>query len=107
MWVLALSPHSFSLGSWYTERIVRHGVAYRNRHGKENSRGELLLTYGTDILGFFLVAMLGFLPLFIVHWASRQPDKRTWPRRPRHILSAFKVWGLVEWANWFSSLRLW
>ena len=107
MWVLALSPHSFSLGSWYTERTVMHGVAYRNRHGKENSRGELLLTYGTDILGFFLVAMLGFLPLFIVHWASRRPRNRTLPHHPRHILEAFRAWHLVAWVDWLISFHVW
>ena len=50
--------------------------------------------------------MLGFLPLFIVHWADRQPEKHRSPSHTWHILSMLKALFLVEWANWFDSMRL-
>ncbi len=75
--------------------------------GKENDRGELLLTYGTDLIGFFLVVMLGFLPLFIVHWADQQPEKRTPPRHNGHTGGMFRALLAVKWANWFGPMRLW
>ncbi len=79
----------------------------RYRRGKEKPRGELLLKYGADIFGFFLVVLLGFLPLFIVHWADRRPDKRTAPPRVWHVLGALKTLFFIEWAEWLSSIRLW
>ena len=60
-----------------------------------------------DIGGFFLVAMLGFLPLFIVHWADRQPQKKTLPHRTWHILGALKALLFAEWLDWLSTIRLW
>jgi len=51
--------------------------------------------------------MLGFLPLFIVHWADRQPQKKTLPHRTWHILGALKALLFAEWLDWLSTIRLW
>ncbi len=98
-WVLARSPHKLSFN-------LRHTADHTAEKG-ERSHGELLLNYGTDMAGFLLVAMLGFLPLFIVHWADRRPQEEPWPRRTWHILGTLKALLVVEWADWLSALRLW
>jgi hypothetical protein len=37
------------------------------------NHGELQLTHLLDIVEFALVAVLGFMPLIVIHWADRRP----------------------------------
>lgn len=63
--------------------------------------GELLL----NLAQFVCVAVLGFLPLIVVHWADRRPRLR-FLRTPLQALAAFKTALMVVLAEWLESLTV-
>jgi hypothetical protein len=48
------------------------------------THGELQLTHLLDIVEFVLVAVLGFMPLIVIHWADRRP-RFSLPRPKRRL----------------------
>jgi hypothetical protein len=57
-----------------------------------------------EIIEFLLVGLLGFMPLFIIHWADRHPRLRL-PRfglPMRRLITMAKAGLLVMLAHWTS-----
>lgn len=50
---------------------------------KEGCYGEFDLNLVLDVVALLLVALLGFMPLIVIHWASHDPRLRV--MRPRHL----------------------
>jgi hypothetical protein len=61
----------------------------------EKYHGELLLN-GSQ---FLLVALLGFMPLIVIHFADQRPRVRL-TRRTQHTILAAKAAMLVSVTNW-------
>lgn len=56
-----------------------------------------------------MVALLGFMPLIIVHWSDRQPRSTRFPRGPRaviHTALAAKTAVLVSLTDWVITIAL-
>jgi hypothetical protein len=56
-----------------------------------------------DLIGIILVALLGFLPLIVIHIVHR-PVRMSLPRRAVWRLSAIKTSLLVTLTDWISSI---
>ena len=109
-WVLAPSCTGFLRHNRPPPGVGRRAIGPPGKGAV--SHGELLIIDLTDIIDlveFLLVAVLGFMPLIIIHWADRRPHVYL-PHLPRWGRGAWRLavaakTGLlllfVEWANWW------
>jgi hypothetical protein len=82
--------------------LVHHCTKGATHHGEfELTLLEDILL--EDLIGFGLIALLGFLPLTIIHLADRRPKLRL-PRRAS--LSMIKASLLALLADWASTIHL-
>ena len=73
------------------------------------SNGELLLNPIVEYIEFGLVALLGFLPLIVIHWSDWQRRRNHPPAPPRRKLwqtAAAETSLLVALGNWLSNFWL-
>lgn len=99
-WVLAPShtdrphPNGCTIETPFSSRFYPPGCINAATKG-EKHHGELLLN-GSE---FVLVALLGFMPLMVVHYADQRPQVRL-PRRTLRSVVAAKAAVLVGVTNW-------
>lgn len=69
--------------------------------GRQYHHGELLL----NLVEFSLVAVLGFMPLIVIHWADRRPTMRL-PQKRWGSIAATRTAMLIGMTDWFMSIVL-
>lgn len=75
--------------------------------GKLNN-GELLLNHVVELIEFGLVALLGLMPLIVIHFTYRRPtrDKPRLSQRVIRLTSVIKTSLLMFAADWLSNLQI-